>query len=78
MIADVHNDIDEVVLSSSEKENVDINGTNELSVRLQAVFNDMNGRFKEYDPDYVSGITKFTNLCRKNSTPIASALHTFD
>ena len=73
---------DEDGMSSSEKENVDINETHELSVGLQAVFDDMNERLKENDPNYVSGVAKFLksyqSLQDKISTPsIASALHTF-
>jgi len=59
MIADEHNDVDEYGLSSSQRENVDVNWTNELSVGLQTIFDDMNGCLKENDPKYVSGITKF-------------------
>ena len=74
---------DEDVMSSSEKENVDINETNELSFGLEAVFDDMNERLKENDPNYVSGVAKFLKSYRSLqektiSTPsIASALHTF-
>ena len=74
---------DEHVISSSEKENVDINETHELSFGLQAVFDDMNERLKENDPNYISGVAKFLksyqSLQDKTiSTPsIASALHTF-
>lgn len=50
---------DEDGMSSSEKENVDINETYELSVGLQAVFDDMNEHLKENDPNYVSGVAKF-------------------
>lgn len=74
---------DEDVISSSEKENVDINETHELSFGLQAVFDDMNERLKENDPNYISGVAKFLKSYRSLqdktiSTPsIASALHTF-
>ena len=47
---------DEDVISSS---NVDINETHELSFGLQAVFDNMNERLKENDPNYISGVAKF-------------------
>ena len=74
---------DEDPMSSSEKENVDIDETNELSFGLEALFDDMNERLKENDPNYVSGVAKFLKSYRSLqektiSTPsIASALHTF-
>ena len=73
---------DEDVISS-DKENVDIDETNEISFGLQAVFDDMNERLQENDPNYVSGVAKFLKSYRSLqektiSTPlIASALHTF-
>ena len=73
---------DENVMSSSEKENVDIE-SNELSSGLEAIFDDMNERLKENDPKYVSGVAKFLRSYRSLqektiSTPsIASALHMF-
>ena len=74
---------DENVMSSSEKENADIDDANELSFGLEAVFDDMNERLKENDPNYVSGVAKFLKSYRSLqektiSTPsIASALHMF-
>jgi len=49
---------DEDTISSSEKENVDIDETNEISFGLQAVFDDMNEHLEENDPNYVSRVAK--------------------
>ena len=49
---------DDNAMSLSEKENVDIDETSELSCGLEAVFHDMTERPKN-DPNHVSGVAKF-------------------
>lgn len=53
---------DEDGMSSSKKKNVDINEMHEVSIGLQAVFDDMNEHLKENDPNYVIGVAKFLKL----------------
>ena len=65
MIADENYDVDDVLLPSSEKENVDIGGTNELSVGLQAVFNDMNERLKKNELVGLRSFSRVIDLGRK-------------
>ena len=80
---DMCDESDEIEMLSSEKENAEINGADELSLGLQAVFDVMRERLKERDPNYVTGVAKFLKSYRSMqektiSTPsIASALHTF-
>ena len=49
---------------SSEKENAEINGTDELDLGLQAVLDDMRNHLKENDPNYVTGVAKFLKSYR--------------
>jgi len=76
---------DDDVVPTSDQGSVDTNNddTNDIGCELHAVFEDMNERLKENDPNYISGVGKFLKCYRSLqqnviSTPrIASALHTF-